>query len=192
MNTTSSQETWPKYSLFRSHLVWQQVWKRSTNLQLANPSKDFTNSVSWRFCGWGTEWQHTVTDYTPDKSSGQMFSLPPPDTFSCFATLQKLIKIKKKNRGRIWMFPRVSQLESTLCSDEFEWQVSRKYVQPAWVRKQLDGVTKICYTFYGCRPLTQVSLLQPHQPAYWNTTIQRYVIEVTNKMQFCFSYLNWN
>lgn len=59
------------------------------------------------------------TDYTPDRSSGQMFSQPPPDPFSCFATLQKLIK-KKKNRGRIWMFPRVSQLESVLCSDDFE------------------------------------------------------------------------
>jgi len=23
MNITSSQETWPKYSLFQSHLVWQ-------------------------------------------------------------------------------------------------------------------------------------------------------------------------
>lgn len=129
MNTTSSQETWPKYSLFRSHLVWQQVWKRSTNLQLANPSKDFTNSVSWRFCGWGTEWQHTVTDYTPDKSSGQMFSLPPPDTFSCFATLQKLIKIKKNQRQNL----DVSQSESAREHSLFWW---------VW----MTGVQKICAT----------------------------------------------
>lgn len=57
----------------------------------------------------------TVTDYTPDKSSGQMFSLPPPDTFSCFATLQKLIKIKKKTEAEFEnQFPRVSQLEHSL------------------------------------------------------------------------------
>lgn len=39
------------------------------------------------------------TDYTPDRSSGQMFSQPPPDPFSCFATLQKLIKIKRQRQN---------------------------------------------------------------------------------------------
>lgn len=45
------------------------------------------------------------TDYTPDRSSGQMFSQPPPDPFSCFATLQKLIKKKKKTEAEFGCFP---------------------------------------------------------------------------------------